>query len=246
MFKKQLKDLGLTENEVKIYLTLLENGHLHPTKLAEKTGLHRSYLYDALERLVEKGVLNLIILENKRAYQAVDPSALRELFELKLKQFDSILPELNEIFREQKEETRVEVYKGKQVFRTCIKDLVSNLKKNDTLYLMGEDEEITQELDSVILKQYFRILKEKNVKEKVIIRKGAKKLPEKAIEYRELPSKYIGDVMSTIHNNKVYLFVMGNPHHLITIESKKIVQSYLKQFNLLWKIAGSKTSRLLN
>jgi len=83
MYETQLKELGLSDNEIKIYLALLEHGILNPTQLAEKTGLHRSYIYDTLDRLLEKGIINTILINNKKNYQAIDPKVLREIFELK-------------------------------------------------------------------------------------------------------------------------------------------------------------------
>ena len=66
MFEAELKELGLTNNEIKIYLALLQHGVLNPTKLAEITGLHRSYIYDTLERLLEQGNINIILINNKK------------------------------------------------------------------------------------------------------------------------------------------------------------------------------------
>ncbi|MCK5493029.1 MAG: hypothetical protein KAJ14_07960, partial [Candidatus Omnitrophica bacterium] len=165
MYENELKELGLTDNEVKIYLALLHKGVLNPTKLAEKTGLHRSYIYDTLDRLLEKGIINTILMNNKKHYQAVDPEVLRGQFELKMRHLDSILPQLSSLYKETKEETKVELHKGKRVYRTLIKDLVANLNQNDIVYLIGIDEDALEDIEPIYLKQYFTIIKEKNIKE---------------------------------------------------------------------------------
>jgi sugar-specific transcriptional regulator TrmB len=237
MYEAELKELGLTDNEIKIYLTLLKHGILNPTKLAEKTGLHRSYIYDTLERLLERGVINTILVDKKKNYQAVDPKALREIFELKLKKLDSILPQLSGLFNSTKDDTRVELHKGKRVYRTLIKDLVANIKKNDIIYLMGIDETMMDTVEPIYLKQYFNIIKSKNVKEKIIISKGKKKSRQKHLEYKEINPKYLDETTIVIHRNKVYIFVWGTPYHLITIESPKVANTYRKQFELMWDIA---------
>ena len=95
MYEAELKELGLTNNEIKVYLILLENGILNPTHVAQKTGLHRSYVYDTLERLLDRGIINTILVNNKKHYQPVDPKALRQSFELKLMKIDEILPQLS-------------------------------------------------------------------------------------------------------------------------------------------------------
>lgn len=237
MYEAELKELGLTDNEIKVYLVLLEYGVLNPTKLAEKTGLHRSYIYDTLERLLDKGIINTVLVDNKKHYQPVDPKALREIFELKLRQLDTILPQLSGLFQSTKEETRIELHRGKRVYRTLIKDLLANIKKNDEVYLLGVDENILETVEPIYLKQYFNIIKEKNVKEKIIIARGGKRLDEKHLEYREIDPKYLDETTVVIYQSKVFIFIWGTPYHLIIIESTKVANTYRKQFDLMWKIA---------
>ena len=237
MFEAELKELELTNNEIKIYLALLQHGVLNPTKLAEITGLHRSYIYDTLERLLEQGIINTILINNKKHYQAVNPKVLREQFELKLKQIDAILPQLSSIFSGTKEETHVELHKGKRVYKTLIKDLIVNFQENDIVFLIGIDEGVLEQVEPIYLKQYFTIIKEKKVREKIIIAKGGKKFKEISLKYRELDKKYLGETATVIHNNKVYLFIFGEPNYLIAIESKKVAETYKKNFELLWEKA---------
>ena len=238
MYEAELKELGLTDNEIKIYLALLEHGTLNPTKMAEKTGLHRSYIYDTLDRLMERGIVNTVLVNNKKNYQAVDPKVLREIFELKLRQIDNILPQLSTLFNTAKEETRIELHKGKRVYRTLIKDLVASVKKNNVVYLLGVDESMLETVEPIYLKQYFTIIKEKNIKEKIIIAKGGKKFKEPNLEYKELDPEYLGDTTIIIYQPKVSIFIKGNPNYLITIESKRVADTYKKQFELMWGLAN--------
>jgi|TARA_Y100000310_G_scaffold136203_1_gene135095 sugar-specific transcriptional regulator TrmB len=237
MYENELKELGLTDNEIKVYLILLEHGVLNPTKIAEKTGLHRSYIYDTLERLLDRGIVNTVLVNNKKNYQPVDPKALREIFELKMRQLDSILPQLSSLFQSTKEETRIELHRGKRVYRTLIKDLLANLKNNDTVLLLGVDENILETVEPIYVKQYLNIIKEKNIKEKIIIKQGGKKLEEEHLEYRELNPKYLDETTIVIYQSKVFMFIWGNPYHLIIIESSKVANTYRKQFDLLWNIS---------
>lgn len=238
MFEKELKELGMTDNEVKIYLTLLKYGQLNPTSLATKTGLHRSYVYDTLERLLEKGNINTVLINNKKHFQAINPKILREQFEIKLKQLDDILPTLNSLFKIKKETTNVELHKGDRVYRTVLKNLMSTVKKGDSVYIVGIDENALEELEPIYLKQYLNIIKGKGVKEKIVISKGKKKYTEhKHLEYKELNKKYIGDTLFLMHNDKVFLFIAGIPNYLIIITNPKVADSYKNMFQLLWNNA---------
>ncbi|MBS3138583.1 hypothetical protein J4207_02655 [Candidatus Woesearchaeota archaeon] len=71
----------------------------------------------------------------------------------------------------------------------------------------------------------------------MIIAKSGKKLSYPNISYKEIDKKYLGDTTTVIFQSKVYIFIWGNPYYLITIDSDKVAQTYLKQFDLLWDIA---------
>lgn len=238
MYEEQLRELGLTDNEVKIYLCLLQYGLLNPTEISQKLGFHRGYVYDALERMQEKEVVNSILKNNKKYFQATSPETLIELLKFRLENFETIVPDLKKISGIAKEETKVELHRGKRVYRTLLKDMVATLNKKETAYLIGIDEDVLlNEVEPIYLKQYLNVIKSKNITEKIIIKPGGKKLKSLNLQYKELDEKYIGKTSQIIYNHKVALFILGTPYYLIIVENKDIAETYRKQFDLLWKIA---------
>jgi sugar-specific transcriptional regulator TrmB len=238
MHEQQLKELGLTDNEVRIYLLLLEHDMMNPSEISQKLGLHRGYVYDALERMQEKEVVNVILKTNKKYYQATSPQNLIELLKFRLEDFEKAIPDLMKLAALKKEETKVELHRGKRVYRVLLKDIVSTLKTNDTVYLVGIDEDVLlQEVEPIYLKQYLNAMKSREIKEKIIIKTGTIKVKNPNLEYKELDSKYIGKTAQIIYNDKVAIFILGSPHYLIVIENKEVAETYKKQFNLLWNIA---------
>ncbi|MBI2045191.1 winged helix-turn-helix transcriptional regulator, partial [Candidatus Pacearchaeota archaeon] len=169
MYEEQIKDLGLTDNETKIYLILLKDGEMNPSEISQKLSLHRGYVYDALDRMQEKGVVNLSVKQNKKVFNAVSPNNLLELLRLKLDNFKKIVPNLKEITKPNKENVGSEMYKGMRVYRDILKDIISSVKKNDELLLMGIDEEVlTKEVEPIYLEQYLNIIKSKRIRERII------------------------------------------------------------------------------
>jgi len=238
MYEDQLKELQLTDNEIRIYLLLLKQGMMSPSEISQKLGLHRGYIYDALERMQEKEVVNSILKDNKKYFQATSPENLIELFKFRLENFQKIVPDLMKITESKKEETKVELHKGKRVYRILLKDMISTLKKNEEAYLIGIDEEVlVTEVEPIYLKQYLNSIKLKNIKEKIIIKIGSKQLRNSNLQYKELDEKYIGKTAQIIYNNKIAIFILGTPYYLIIIENKEVTETYKKQFSLLWNIA---------
>ncbi|MBI5398931.1 winged helix-turn-helix transcriptional regulator [Candidatus Woesearchaeota archaeon] len=237
MYEEQLRELGLTDNEVRIYLLLLKQGTMNPSEISKKLGLHRGYIYDALERMQEKEVVNSILKDSKKYFQATSPENFIELLKLRMENFQKIIPDLMKIAEIKKEEVKVELHKGKRVYRTLLKDMILSLKKNEEAYLIGIDEEVLiTEVEPIYLKQYLNTIKSKNIKEKILIKKGRKKFRSPNLQYKELDEKYIGKTAQIIYNNKIAIFILGTPYYLIIIEDREVAETYKKQFNLLWNI----------
>ena len=58
-----LREAGLTEGEIKVYLALLELGSSTTGPIVDKSGISRSIIYQILEKLMEKGLVSFITKE---------------------------------------------------------------------------------------------------------------------------------------------------------------------------------------
>src|SRR3989338_1465204 len=72
--KEILQELGLSEAEAKVYLTLLEVGSTLAGPVIKKTGLHRGTTYQILQRLKEKGLVSSVIKEKENALVQILPA----------------------------------------------------------------------------------------------------------------------------------------------------------------------------
>src|SRR3989338_11664203 len=121
-----LSKIGLTKNEAKVYLTLLDLGTAQAGQITEKSGVHRRNVYDAIDRLMEKGLISFVIVNNKKLFSPVNPKRFLELidekkFELDAikKDFQMIMPEL-EMKAAMQERHDVRFYKGAEGLKTEI------------------------------------------------------------------------------------------------------------------------------
>ncbi len=238
---EELKELGLTDNEIKIYLVLLKLGNGTPLEIGEKTGFSRSYVYDALERLIDKQIVSLVLKNNKKHYIPIEPKKLEQIQIDKLEKLQKILPQLEELKANSNEEVRVELHKGAYIYKTLLKDVILTLKEKEEVLIFGIKDEDLISMDKYYyehVSQYFSRLDKLKIKEKVITSIGTKKLKDaKTTAYRFLPKNIMENTAFEVYGDKVAIFLWGMPHYLIIIENKIIANSYRNQFNLLWKIA---------
>ena len=155
-----------------------------------------------------------------------------------MENLQKIVPQLKELSNIKEETTKVELNKGKRVYRILLKDIIATIEKNDAIVLVGVNEQrLLEEIEPIYLEQYFTIIKERNIKEKVIMKKGNKKNLIHNVDYKFLEEKYLGNVEQVIYGKKVAIFIIDETYNLIIIENKQVAETYRKNFELLWKIA---------
>ncbi len=245
-----LRSLGLTENEIKIYLTLLKVGSTTAYDLAKRTGIYRVHVYDKLEQLMDKGLASYVLKGSKKYFQAAHPDKIKDYLdekkrELKEKEenISKILPELVALTNLPKEDTEVEIFKGKEGLRTLLKDTV---KTGEEVLLTNIDDSRFEKLIPIAMKQYFRDINKLKIKERVIALDKPKKFlySNPMTEYRFLGEEDFPPTHTHIYGEKVAIIVWGTPVTIILIRSKIVAESYKRDFERLWSIASPENKQL--
>ena len=109
-----LQEIGLSNTEAKVYLALLELGSALAGEITKKSEVNRTNVYDALERLIEKGLVSYVISANRKMFEAVNPERLREMLREKQVKLDSVIKNLQIKYRENKSEEDATIFKGKK------------------------------------------------------------------------------------------------------------------------------------
>lgn len=234
-----LIESGLSKNEAKVYIALLDIGSATAGKIAEKSGVHRTNVYDALDRLIEKGLITYIYKKETKHYQATEPENLLNIIKEKELHLTQILPELKLAKQLSKVKPRADILEGPQALKTAFYDL---LKYKQTIYIVGVPKEAP-----ITIKHWIEQFHKEHAKRKIwmvhIYNPGAqermkylKKLPY--IKIRCLPEKYDSPV-STLSCGEDVLIIMWNIKPMLTIKvhDPSFSKSFSKWFNLMWELA---------
>lgn len=243
MEEELLAEFGLTKNEVNVYLTLLKIGSALAGQITENTGIHRRNVYDALERLQEKGLVSFVIVNNKKLFSSANPKRFVEIIEenknrldIRKKAFEQVLPKLNSMISVTKKHD-VRFFKGTEGLKTVYEDVLRT-GKNYVGYGPGEGVE-------KILKFYFKHYIQKRKKLKIRTRliypekdRNKKFVKNPLSKARFLPDKYSSYAALRIYGDKVALLLMSEDEPLaIIIKNKKIADGYRKYFEVIWNSA---------
>jgi len=232
--EKALLDLGLTQVESKVYITLLDLGPSLAGQISRKSGIHRRMVYDATERLIQKGLIGYIIQNNRRLFSAVDPARLQELIKEKENELGKILPELKGKYNFTKEKQETLFFKGKAGVKTAFEDQIAEGKE---ILIFG-----ASPLAQEILKFYFiwfdKRRAEKKIPVKIIFDESARgktgKIPLAQVRYLDFASP----TATNVYGDKVMIVLWSKDSPIsILIKQKEIADSYRQFFELMWKTA---------
>ena len=243
-----LQNIGLTEAESKVYLALLKLGKSTIGNIVKESRVSNSKIYDILDRLNKKGLVGNVIINNRKKFEAKDPSRLKELIVKKKKEInevEQILPQLEEMSKYAEPLQEAEILQGANGIKTFNESLLKQLEKGDTFYILGAPKESGE-----LLGAYFKEWHERRVKKgvycKAIYTKDAEHIAKKRSKAPLTETRIFSKDIKTMANiilcnGYVATALFGNRPLVIIIKNKQIYESYMQFFSLLWKT--SKPSR---
>jgi len=227
----ELKQAGLTENESKVYISLVETGPNLAGKISRLTGLHRRTVYDVTEMLIKKGLIGYILKNNRRYFEASNPNRILEILHEKEDLLTPIVTDLLTKYNSKKEKQETNFYKGKEGLKAIFEDQL-NYKE---ILIIGASPKAYE-----ILKYYFKWYDQKRTKKNIKVKiiaydKKIKDIPLAEIRY--LPKKYESPVAMNIYGNKTAIILWAEEPIVIAIREKEIADSYRNHFELMWRLA---------
>ena len=233
----ELKEFGLNDNEIKIYLELLKQKSATASKLAKLSKINRTTAYLELENLMKLGLVSYIIKDSKRYYQTASPNKLIDILESKKSKIKSILPELKSL-HQTIEQFKIEIFEGKEGIKTFYQDILNNTKEVLAFGVTGKAMEILKFSYPHFLKKFIKA----NIKEKAIANLSSKKImsshPRTHLKIKYLPKKYKAEVTTIIYNNKIAIQSLQKDNiYVVIIKDKLLYESYKNYFDYMWEKA---------
>ena len=241
MKEETLIEIGLSKNEARVYLALLELGTATGGKISELSKVHRTNVYDALERLIEKGFVGYFTKDNKRYFETTDPNNLMNILKEKELHLSNIMPQL--LLAKQmakKDKIDVSVAEGLR----AIKDSkLRQLKFKKPIYTLGSPKSAADVAKPFLLNFHKQRIALK-IEDYLIYNDDADKAYLKNLasmpytHVRVLPPKFNAPISTNICGDEVTLKVWEKGSAVvIIIKSEKVAQAYRNYHKLLWDSA---------
>jgi len=246
MIEQVLQEIGLTQNEIKVYLALLDLGESKTGDILKKSGLNSGRIYEILDSLQKKGLVSFIVKSGVKLFSPADPKRVRDYLNEKKKaiekqetDYDKILPELLQKIAAIKTEAKIEVFSGLNGMKTAWRKEFDH-PKSEIIYVLGvtASAKYQKEVWNYFTNIHRKTRDNRGYKVKKLLSKEAKKERrhhEKRAEVKYLP--YGSLVSIGIVGNLTIIGIFTEQMINITIESEEVSNNFKKQFNTLWKVA---------
>jgi sugar-specific transcriptional regulator TrmB len=228
-----LEGLGLSKNEITIFINLLELGESKAGAIITKSKLQSSAVYNAIHSLIEKGLISYIKKSEVKFYKAANPETILDYIEAKKREYIEILPKLK-VKQSKDENEGVEYYKTFRGVKTLVSKMLEDYDGKEVYRYFSTN------LDNYDrAKRVYRACKHlrklKNIKTKAIYHKSLRRAvkPSKTSLKRFIPFKFPN---INILNNKIAIISWDDEPSGVLIKSKELYDSYLELFEEMWKV----------
>ncbi len=241
-----LKQLGLGDKEIAVYMGLLELGEASVLTISKKAGIKRPTTYLILDELKSRGLVSSTIKGKKTLFSAQHPQKILAEAELRVKQLQDVIPQFEAMMHRSDDRPRVKIYEGKEALDRAYDD--SFIVKGEILFMSNMD--ILQDVFARTLQKfdYSTLSPEFSSREIIVDTEGARKYASRvAGPYRKvrfMPKEF--SPFSTdigIFGNNAIITNVKQEFFSVRIESKEIADAFRAMFEAMWQMSTDPTEK---
>ncbi len=240
---KSLVSYGLTENEAKIYLALLQKVEASVFELAKATGIPRATVYITLEKMRSSTLVSSLKKNNVLYYTPENTSRLKSLLSEKQKTLEEILPELNALVDTDKEKPNTRIYVGEEGVKIVLEDILETMEAEKLHTLLAASHSEIMKYFPKYFPKWLERREALGIRSKLILpekERGDHVFdPNELRETRFLPDAFPFEATVEIYGKKLALFSLKNNElYSIIIESRPAVEIFKQFFLFTWEHAN--------
>lgn len=235
-YENILIKIGLSSEEINIYLDLLEHGISSIIDISNRTKINRPAIYKTLPHLVEIGLISSVIKGKRTVYKSENPEKLKTLLKNVSESLDMVVWDLSALYSNQEVRPNIKFFEGKTGIKNVYQDILESLKTGDTYYRYTSRKTLNIDLYP---KDYNKKIEEKQIFRYVITSDEVAQSKDKTV-YRDMVTipknfnLFDDNINKIIYKNKVAV-VDFNSLTAFIIENKILAWFEEKIFQLLFQ-----------
>ncbi|MBW2998641.1 hypothetical protein KY321_03825 [Candidatus Woesearchaeota archaeon] len=238
--KKELRDFGLTDNEIQVYLALVELRESTATPLRQKTELHTSRIYEALTSLTKKGLVSFYLKNNVKQYVAQNPKVMYDILDDKKEQLIQIMPQITALQSLEQPKDQISMFEGYKAFKQLFNNVLFNLKEGEEILVMGAEDESAHFMHRTFFKEYNQRRINQKVKMRLIFNHSGRDTAKEYAKQKYTKVKILPKGMKipsglNIYPDKISMLVAREKPTVFHIECLEVAESYKTYFEFVWQ-----------
>src|SRR3989338_3938274 len=224
--KDELKKVGLTGQEIVIYLYLLQQGSSSPPQISKGTGILRPNTYGTIRDLEGKGLVEHQEKGKRFLYIARDPSAILANLEARRDAISRLLPDLRLLYKATKNKPTVKFYYGLEEMKHIFNSIDG---AKEILFVISSDKMF--EAYPTFFERFRRSITSQQIfvrdiltqRSSVTIARKTKEVMKGYYDFRLFPKRY-EDMPTTIRiwNDNVAFVILDEPELGVVVTSKAL------------------------
>lgn len=244
---KNLKYLGLSDNEARVYVSLTELGESSILNITKKSLIPRTTVKSILDRLVEKWYITVHKYNNVNYYWIESPKTLQSSFENKIELTKNLSYLLEDLYRNTENIPYSKVYDTKTSIQKFIEKTVTTIKKWSTI--MTIDSPKCKNYNRYFSQEYYENLlsvkKKRDIFTQTLIPHSEyshvshELLQKQIIEIREMPSDINFWISLWIIGETMVLF-SSSTTFIVEVKNAIITESFRSLLGYIWENSEQK------
>jgi len=245
------ESVGIPKMQTIVYLDLLKNKESTATQIAKRNAMHRTNMYDTLEKLKKRNLVFSIIKEGKQIYNALSTDLIINEEKDKLEHLKSAMSYINTTYISG-QIPKVYTLEGLNAVKSIIFGL---LEKNSTIWIYGlaEDENMINVLNEKMMRAFHLERIKRGITLKLLFYKqsAVKKNALDKLKFTEaklLPKTQqssSSQITQIVCDGSVYITLWIHPIYTIVIENDIIAKEYNDFYNILWNYSKKNSLMIL-
>ncbi|MFA6227568.1 MAG: helix-turn-helix domain-containing protein [Patescibacteria group bacterium] len=244
MFINELKKIGLSDKEAKVYLATLELGQASVQDISKKAGVNRPTTYVILDSLIKKGLCSTYAGKDKKVrYIAESPEMIISALELekaeieeKQKMINDLMPQLRAIYNKQENKPVVRFFEGKEGLRTMVQEQMSSKSQLIRAFFSLDDLRKVYSAEEVNKAYQDRVASKTKTKAIFTLKEGEDRAHPSPLDERLRISadRFPINCDIAFFDNKVRIASLKDKLNGVIIEDKNIYETFVSLFELAW------------
>ncbi len=238
--EENLKEIGLSPNEAKVYIAAIALGPSPVSALAKAADVKRTTVYPVIESLKQKGLMAVEVKGFKQLFRAESPEKLENVIELRKRQFEKNLPDLLSLYNQKETGGIIGYYEGREAIRNVYMDLLKDLRPHENYVVLSEGLAVFDALGKDWFFKFIQMRAKERPDVRVLYADNPWALEHKKLEQehkihiRMLPqgTKFFGNM--TITSKRAFIHNFEDPIVGIVIENKVTIQVLRQMFDVMW------------